>query len=134
MLRFKYVLPMQMCSIYWSKGSNRACRCSRPARCYRSYRPTGATGPTGVMGPTGAAGEAPDDIFASYAAVQSVYNNGDLITLYPAITDPTGNITATDLTHITLAAGYYLISYKVSVIFLRRIICRLLRRTMELRI
>ncbi|MEE0677727.1 MAG: collagen-like protein, partial [[Clostridium] leptum] len=78
---------------------------------------TGATGPTGVMGPTGAAGEAPDDIFASYAAVQSVYNNGDLITLYPAITDPTGNITATDLTHITLVAGYYLISYKVSVIF-----------------
>ena len=78
---------------------------------------TGAAGPTGVMGPTGAAGEAPDDIFASYAAVQSVYNNGDLITLYPAITDPTGNITAADLTHITLAAGYYLISYKVSVIF-----------------
>ena len=40
-----------------------------------------------------------------------------LISLFPDVTDPTGAIVATDPEHITLAAGYYLISYKVSAIF-----------------
>ena len=37
--------------------------------------------------------------------------------MFPDVTDPTGNIVQTDLQHISLAAGYYLISYKVSAIF-----------------
>ena len=40
-----------------------------------------------------------------------------MITIFPVVTDPTGNIVATDTEHISLAAGYYLISYKVSAIF-----------------
>ena len=33
------------------------------------------------------------------------------------MTDPTGNIVAADSEHITLAPGYYLVSYKVSAVF-----------------
>lgn len=40
-----------------------------------------------------------------------------LITMFPDVTDSTGNIVAADLEHINLAAGYYLISYEVSLIF-----------------
>ena len=40
-----------------------------------------------------------------------------MITLFPAVTDPTGNITESDLTHINLEAGYYLVSYSVSAVF-----------------
>ena len=37
--------------------------------------------------------------------------------MFPAVTDPTGNITEQDLMHIQLEAGYYLVSYSVSAIF-----------------
>ncbi|HIS68367.1 MAG TPA: collagen-like protein [Candidatus Gallacutalibacter stercoravium] len=87
---------------------------------------TGSTGPQGVQGlqgipgPTGAtgpAGEVPDDVFASFFNYQAQFPIGSLIPLFPAVTDPTGNIVAADPTHIQLAPGYYLISYKVSVLF-----------------
>lgn len=39
------------------------------------------------------------------------------ITMFPGVIDLTGNITTADLTHISLKAGYYLISYEVSVLF-----------------
>ena len=97
--------------------------------------PTGATGPTGptglqgvqgiqgpqgVPGPTGATGPAgspPDDVFASFANYMASFPSGTLISMYPSITDPTGQITPTDLQHISLAAGYYLVSYNISVLF-----------------
>ena len=91
--------------------------------------PTGPTGPTGPAGPAGAVGEAgatgptgptgtvPDDVFASFVNTQYPLVRGSLITLFPDVTDPTGNIVATDLQNITLAPGYYLFSYKVSAIF-----------------
>ena len=94
--------------------------------------PTGATGPageagaigpqgpqgiTGPAGPTGATGEAPNDIFASFNTFQALLPVGSLISLYPDISDPTGSIVAADPTHIMLAPGYYLVSYKASVLF-----------------
>mgnify|MGYP002588810360 FL=1 len=42
---------------------------------------------------------------------------GSLISLFPDVTDPTGNITPLSLERISLQPGYYLISYKVSCFF-----------------
>ena len=39
-----------------------------------------------------------------------------MLTLVPSVIDTTGNITETDLTHIALKAGYYLVSYSVSAV------------------
>ena len=47
------------------------------------------------------------------------FADGSLIPLYPDVTDPTGQITQSDQEHVVLAPGYYLISYKVSVLFSR---------------
>nr|WP_215532861.1 collagen-like protein [Solibaculum mannosilyticum] len=76
----------------------------------------GSTGPAGATGATGPTGTIPDDIFASYITFQALFNNGDLVAFSPVVTDPTGTITQPDSQHIVLAPGYYLISYKVSVI------------------
>ncbi len=82
--------------------------------------PTGATGSTGPIGPTGPTGPSavlPDDIFASFIGSSELFTNGSQILMFPAVTDPTGNITEQDLMHIQLEAGYYLVSYSVSAIF-----------------
>lgn len=79
--------------------------------------PQGAAGPTGPTGPTGPQGAVPNDIFASFIGVSELFTNGSQLLLFPAITDPTGNITETDLMHVQLQAGYYLVSYSVSAIF-----------------
>ncbi len=62
-------------------------------------------------------GDVPDDVFASFANVQYPLTRGTLIEVFPDVADSTGNIVQTDTQHISLAAGYYLISYKVSCIF-----------------
>ncbi len=100
--------------------------------------PTGATGPTGVTGPTGAtgpagdtgaagatgptgatgpAGESPNDSYASFNTFQALLTNGSLIPLFPAVSDPMGNITPADLQTINLAPGNYLVSCSVSGLF-----------------
>ena len=76
--------------------------------------PTGPTGPTGATGPTGTV---PDDVFASFINYQMQLTPNTLITMFPDVIDYTGNISTTDLTHIRLKPGYYLISYEVSVLF-----------------
>lgn len=78
---------------------------------------TGPTGPQGEIGPTGPAGTAPEDSFASFINTQYPLTNGTLIYLFPDVTDTTGNITQSDIAHIDLQPGYYLVSYKVSCIF-----------------
>lgn len=87
--------------------------------------PTGATGPTGPagaageVGPTGAtgpAGVAPPDAFASFIDYEDLFTSGDRITLFPSVPDPTGNITESTLTQVSLTAGYYLVTYSVSAI------------------
>lgn len=40
-----------------------------------------------------------------------------MIELFPDVSDSTGNIVQTDQQHISLAPGYYLVSYKVSAVF-----------------
>ena len=82
--------------------------------------PAGATGPQGIEGATGPAGPAgalPSDVFASFIDYEDRFLNGNLITLFPSVADSTGNITEQDITHVNLAAGYYLVSYSVSAIF-----------------
>lgn len=82
--------------------------------------PTGATGAAGTQGargltgPTGPAGEDAHDIFASFIGYEEVFSSGDMIVLYPSVTDITGNISENGYTQITLTAGYYLVSYSVS--------------------
>ena len=81
--------------------------------------PTGATGPAGEIGPTGAtgpAGVAPPDAFASFIDYEDLFASGDRITLFPSVPDPTGNITESTLTQVSLTAGYYLVTYSVSAI------------------
>ena len=78
---------------------------------------TGGVGPQGEIGPTGPTGEAPRDSFASFINTQYPLNNGSLITVFPDVMDTMGNITQSDLEHIDLQPGYYLVSYKVSCLF-----------------
>ncbi|MDY3617828.1 MAG: hypothetical protein SO058_02305 [Agathobaculum sp.] len=77
---------------------------------------TGSTGPTGMTGATGPAGAAPEDVFASFATFAIAFTNGSQIPLGTITADPTGQIVLTDTTRITLAPGYYLLSYHVSAI------------------
>ena len=82
--------------------------------------PTGPAGQAGIQGPTGPtgpAGAAPDDVFASFIGSSELFTNGSQLLLFPAVTDPTGTIGESDLMHIQLAAGSYLVSYSVSAIF-----------------
>lgn len=84
-----------------------------------SEGPTGPTGPQGPTGPTGPTGTAtvPDDIFASFVGSSELFTNGTQLLLYPAVSDPTGNIQESDFMHVQLAPGDYLVSYSVSAIF-----------------
>ena len=100
--------------------------CNPPACCAGPTGPTGATGTAGLTGPTGAtgstgptgpAGEAPADVFASFGNYAAQFTVGQLIPLYPVVTDPTGQITNTDQRRIILEPGYYWISYNVSALF-----------------
>lgn len=79
--------------------------------------PAGATGPQGPTGATGPAGTAPEQSFASFINTQYPLTQNSLIDVFPDVTDSTGNIVQTDQQHISLAPGYYLVSYKVSAVF-----------------
>ena len=79
--------------------------------------PAGATGPQGPTGATGPAGTAPEQSFASLINTQYPLTQNTLIELFPDVSDSTGNIVQTDQQHISLAPGYYLVSYKVSAVF-----------------
>ena len=90
-----------------------------PAGAAGEVGPTGATGPAGEIGPTGAtgpAGVAPPDAFASFIDYEDLFTSDDRITLFPSVPDPTGNITESTLTEVSLTAGYYLVTYSVSAI------------------
>ncbi|MFR2693904.1 MAG: hypothetical protein ACLTBV_27840 [Enterocloster bolteae] len=85
-----------------SHRPDRSHRASRRHRHDRSYRASRATGP--------AAG----DVFASFITFAGVWNNAQRIPVGVGVADTTGNIVLTDSTCITLAPGYYCISYQVS--------------------
>ena len=80
----------------------------------------GPVGPQGEQGPTGPAGAAAapaDDVFAAFIGSSELFHNGTQLQLFPEVQDPTGAITGTDLSHVQLAAGQYLVNYSVSAIF-----------------
>ena len=72
---------------------------------------------TGVTGATGPAGTRPEDACAYYFAYQSLFTPGTQLTLFPGVTDPTGQIVQTNATTIALQPGYYLVNLKVSAVF-----------------
>ena len=79
--------------------------------------PTGPQGPPGergATGPTGPTGAVPAQPFASFATFAIGFTNASQIPFGTVTADPSGQIVLTDTTHITLAPGYYLISYHVS--------------------
>ncbi|MFR7478675.1 MAG: hypothetical protein ACLUUJ_07505 [Acutalibacteraceae bacterium] len=78
---------------------------------------TGSNGVTGATGATGPAGTRPEDSCAYYYAYQSLFTPGTQLTLFPGVTDPTGQIVQTNATTIALQPGYYLVNLKVSAVF-----------------
>ncbi|WP_394266207.1 hypothetical protein [Anaerotignum sp.] len=101
-------------------GLNGATGPTGPAGLNGATGPTGPAGLNGVTGPTGATGATgpvPDDIFASYINTQFPLIRNSLLSFFPDIRDESGNIVQTDLERISLAPGYYLISYKISALF-----------------
>lgn len=68
----------------------------------------------GSTGFDGAAGSAPNDVFASFVNYMAQFPNASLIPIEVSVLDPTNQIPLTALSHISLAPGYYLISYQVS--------------------
>ena len=89
------------------------CRCPASAGATGPIGPRGQTGMAGPPGPagpteaTGPEGTVPDDISASFIGSSELFTNGSQLLLFPAVTDPTGTITESDLMHVQLAAGYY---------------------------
>ena len=85
-------------------GRHRPCRPSRthrpPGSCrYRRrdwpHRPHRGNRPHRALRrnwPHRPAGEAPEDIFASFIDYADMFTDGEMVTLVPSITDPTGNI------------------------------------------
>jgi len=59
---------------------------------------------------------APEDVFAFFATFAIPFQDAALIPFGTSVDDPTGQIVLSDPTHITLAPGYYLISYHISAI------------------
>ena len=76
--------------------------------------PQGPTGPTGATGATGATGTLSQDSAASFYNYGALFTVGQNLDLFPAVTDPTGNITQLDSQRVGLQPGNYLTSYKVS--------------------
>ena len=56
-------------------------------------------------------------MFAAFIGSSELFHNGTQLQLFPEVQDPTGAITGTDLSHVQLAAGQYLVNYSVSAIF-----------------
>ena len=76
--------------------------------------PQGEPGPAGPTGATGPAGTVPPDSAASFYTFQAQFTPGQSIDLFTGAADPTGNITQPSSQQVGLAAGNYLVSYKVS--------------------
>lgn len=78
---------------------------------------TGATGPrgiTGATGTTGPTGQIPEDVFASFYNYSQRPENGGILPMFPSVEDPSGQIVSEDGLRVSLAPGYYLVSYQVS--------------------
>lgn len=74
----------------------------------------GPTGPQGEPGPTGPTGAPPPVSAASFYAYEAAFTPGQAIDLLPAVADATGAIAQPSAQAVSLAAGEYLVNYKVS--------------------
>lgn len=93
--------------------------CAHPTPCgvgLSFYIPRGADGAPGVDGAPGAPGLPGMSAAASFVTFMQQFQNGTPMTLLPAVSDPTGQITALSDTRIQLSPGTYFVSYHVSAV------------------
>ncbi len=76
--------------------------------------PAGPTGPTGATGVTGPPGEIPPDSAAFFYNYQALFTPGQAIDFFPGVEDRTGAIAQQSASVLSLQAGAYLVSYRIS--------------------
>lgn len=76
--------------------------------------PAGPTGPTGATGATGPPGEIPPDSAAFFYNYQALFTPGQAIDFFPGVEDSTGAIAQQSASVLSLQAGAYLVSYRIS--------------------
>ena len=76
--------------------------------------PAGPTGPTGATGVTGPPGEIPPDSAAFFYNYQALFTPGQAIDFFPGVEDSTGAIAQQSASVLSLQAGAYLVSYRIS--------------------
>ena len=74
----------------------------------------GVTGPTGATGVTGPPGEIPPDSAAFFYNYQALFTPGQAIDFFPGVEDSTGAIAQQSASVLSLQAGAYLVSYRIS--------------------
>lgn len=75
---------------------------------------TGPTGPTGATGVTGPPGETLPDSAAFFYNYQALFTPGQAIDFFPGVEDSTGAIAQQSASVLSLQAGAYLVSYRIS--------------------
>lgn len=76
----------------------------------------GADGQPGADGAPGAPGLPGMSAAASFFTFMQQFESGEPIVLFPAVTDPTGQITALSGTQIQLSPGTYFVTYSISAV------------------
>ena len=76
--------------------------------------PAGPTGPTGATGVTGPPGETLPDSAAFFYNYQALFTPGQAIDFFPGVEDSTGAIAQQSASVLSLQAGAYLVSYRIS--------------------
>lgn len=76
--------------------------------------PAGPTGPTGATGGTGPPGETLPDSAAFFYNYQALFTPGQAIDFFPGVEDRTGAIAQQSASVLSLQAGAYLVSYRIS--------------------
>ena len=76
--------------------------------------PAGPTGPTGATGATGPPGETLPDSAAFFYNYQALFTPGQAIDFFPGVEDRTGAIAQQSASVLSLQAGAYLVSYRIS--------------------
>ena len=78
--------------------------------------PAGPQGPEGPQGPQGEPGSCTPDEYASFSTFMQQFVNGQPLTFKTAVADPTGHITQSSGTQVSLSPGTYLIHYNVEAV------------------
>ena len=73
----------------------------------------GEIGSLKTTGPTSSSATVPDLILASFNSTSELFIDGNQLLLYLSVTDPTSNITDSDLNPVQISAGYYKFSNSI---------------------